>query len=302
MQDLFNSLSRRTRRAIRKYLEHRQSHAYQQLAQQQQQSAFFAGFGNAPGIGAVIEEFQQAFTWGPAAWLRYTGGQILATAIDAGNTPTTTLRPGLVMGIQTATGNWTNYSPTATDGSQIALGVLPVGLPMVDPLSGLTQTKNWGILMAGGLQATKCLGLDLFARVNLRPQFLFDDFITGVPQGAFRFQYSNFVSKTASYSVLATDNYTLFDNTGATGAITFTLPAIANGYMFGFRVVANQNVLITSNEGGNIIALNNAAANTLAFQTGSQLIGGNIMLYTNPAGTKWIAENSSAGTNTITVS
>src|ERR1019366_2841874 len=100
-----------------------------QQQQQQQQSAFFGGFGNAPGIGAVLETFQSAFTWGPVSLLRYASAYILGGAIDSGNTPTTTLRPGLVMGIQTATGAWTNYSATATDVSQVAVGILPIGLP-----------------------------------------------------------------------------------------------------------------------------------------------------------------------------
>ena len=47
--------------------------------------------------------------------------------------------------------------------------------------------------------------------------------------------------------------------------------------------------------------LNNAVANSVAFSTGSQKIGGAFMVYSNPAGTKWIVINESAGSNTITV-
>ena len=263
-------------------------------------SQFFAGFGNAPGIGAVLENFESAFTWGPSGLLRYVSGYIASTAIDSGNTPTTTLRPGLVMGITASTGAWTNYSPTATDGSQVAAGVLPIGLPMLDPLSGLAQNKAFGILCAGGLQASKCIGLDLFARANLVENFLFDDFQQGVPFVNTRFPWSNFVTKTANYQVLSTDNLTLFDNTGATGAVTFTLPAIANGYFFAFRAVANQNLLITSTEGSNIVGFNNATASTISFQTGSAIIGGQLIFYTNPAKTQWIVESASAGANTVT--
>jgi hypothetical protein len=130
--------------------------------------------------------------------------------------------------------------------------------------------------------------------------FWFDDALNF--PGNHWFGWKRFQSKTANYSVLPTDNFSMFDNIGATGAVTFTLPPIANGYLFGFRVQADQNVLVTSNEGGNIVAFNNASANTLAFQTGGARIGGNLTFYTNAAATKWIIENNSAGANTITVS
>ncbi len=255
-------------------------------------------FGNSYGLGVPVETFEQAWSWGPQAQLMWAGGQIYSGALDLTNTPTTNLRPGLVLGIRTSDGSYTNYNPTATDGSQIAVGVLPVGYTMVDFLTGVGQTKLSWILIGGKVQASKLINLDLQARASLAPRFIFDD---NIATPNYRFPWSNFASKTAAYSVLSTDNFTIFDNTGAVGSVTFTLPAIANGYCFGFRVVANQNVIVASNEGGNMIALNNATASSVAFQTGSQLIGGAFMIYSNPAGTKWIVENISAGTNTITV-
>ena len=263
-------------------------------------SAFFAGFGNAPGIGAAVETFEQAITWGRQASLIYAPVVISSTATDPTNVPTTLLRPGLCMGIITATGQWSNYSASNSDGTQIAQGILPVGFQMVDPFTQLTQTKAWGMLVGGAIKAANIIGLDNNARAQLSPRFLFDDFLQGVPNDNYRFPWNSFVSKTASYAIQPTDNFTLFDNTGAAGPITFTLPPILNGYSIGIRVVTNQNVLVTSNEGANIIALNNASANTLAYQTGAQLIGGYMALFTNPQGTKWILENNSS--NAITIS
>ena len=60
--------------------------------------------------------------------------------------------------------------------------------------------------------------------------------------------------------------------------------------------------IAVADEGGNIVALNNAVANTLAFQTGAQLIGGGLEFYSNAAGTKWFVSDLSAGNIAITVS
>lgn len=109
------------------------------------------------------------------------------------------------------------------------------------------------------------------------------------------------VAKTADYQVLARDNGTPFTNRGATGSVTFTLPKIAANYRFLFRVVADQAVTVASKEGSNVVAMNNAAASSVAFSTGGQQIGGCVVVQSSQDGTLWYVENASAGTNTITV-
>lgn len=254
-------------------------------------------FGNAPGLGQAVETFEQAWSWGPFGSLVWTPGYIYSGAVDSGNSPTTNLRPGLVMGIITATGAWTNYSSTATDGSQVAQGVLPIGLVMQDFLTGTGQAKAFGIVVGGRVQASKLINLDLQARATMSPRFIFDDNFVGNT----KFPWNVFITKTAAYQVLASDNFTMFDNIGASGSVTFTLPTLANGYCFGFRVQADQSVVVQSSEGTNMIAFNNVSASSVAFSTGSQKIGGVFVVYSNQLGTKWIVENHSAGTNTVTV-
>jgi hypothetical protein len=258
---------------------------------------FGSSFANLPGMQGVVETFEQAFAWGP--YPRYFApAYISAACADPTNSPTWELRPGLLLGKQFATGQWVNYNPTASDGSQIAAGVLIQGLRMQDILTGVNVAKFFGVMVSGGVQGSKIIGLDNQARAQMAPHFIFDDNLPGNAD----YEWLSFVSKIANYSIQPTDNFTHFDNIGAAGPVTFTLPPILNGYKFGFRVVANQNLLVTSFEGGNIVAFNNAVANTLAFQTGVQLIGGGVELYSNAAGTKWYAVNYSAGTNVITVS
>ncbi len=255
-------------------------------------------FGNLPGMGTVTETYEAAITWGTVYNQVWWNGWIDANAIDSGNTGTTwRLRPGLVLGQVASTGRWTNYSATATDGSQVARAILAYGLRMQDVLTGLNTQKFYAILIGGSLKGANLLGLDLQARDQLGKWFIFDDILSS----GFAPDWLGYQTKATSYQLLSTDNFYHFDNTGAVGAVTFTLPAIANGYKFGFRAVADQNLLVTSTEGSNIVATNNASATTISFQTGSGRIGGGFVVYSNAAGTKWFVDNYSAGSNTVTV-
>ena len=262
-------------------------------------SAISSLFGGLPGIGTIQETYEEAITWGPAWNLRWIGAQIAAAAIDSGSTQTWRLRPGLVMGVISATQLWTNYSPTATDGSQIARGIIAYGLRMQDVLSGSTVNKFYAMIIGGQVKGANLLGLDLQARNQLAQNFMFDDSIIGtygqqlVPVRE--------VTKTADYTAVTADSGTLFDNTGATGAVTITLPAIAVGLSMGIVVLADQSMTIASAAGNDIAAFNDASATSLAFSTGGAKVGGRLWLTVNPAGTKWLVSNQSAGANTITI-
>ncbi len=253
-------------------------------------------YGHLPGMGSVVETFESAYCWGP--YPRYFApAYIGSTAADPTNTPTWELRPGLLLGKITSSGQWVNYSATATDGSEVAAGVLTIGLRMQDILTGSNTAKFYGIMVSGGVQAAKLIGLDLQARASMSTMFLFDDNFAG----NHTFPWQRFQTKTANYTVVASDNLSMFNTLGAGAEVDFTLPAIANGYFFGFANQAAQIMKVSSAEGSNMIALNNLTATSVAFSTGGQEIGGIVWVYSNPAGTKWIVENHSAGVAAITV-
>jgi hypothetical protein len=255
-------------------------------------------FGNLPGISPMVETFEAAITWGPAYQLKWWNGYINPNAVDAGNSPTYRLRPGLLLGQNIATGQWSTYSPTASDGTEVASGILAYGVRMQDVLSGQNVAKFFAIVIGGNIKSANIIGLDQQARAQMAGRFTFDDNLSG----ALWYPWKRQIPKTANYSILASDNFTVFNNAGATGAVTFTLPPITNGLEYGFSVQADQNLLVTSFEGANIVAFNNLVANTIALQTAGSRVGGSLVFYTNPAGTKWILENNSAGANTVTVS
>jgi hypothetical protein len=51
-------------------------------------------------------------------------------------------------------------------------------------------------------------------------------------------------SKTANYQILAADDPSDFDNTGAAGSVTFTLPASVVGDVFSFTATENQTLVV----------------------------------------------------------
>lgn len=125
--------------------------------------------------------------------------------------------------------------------------------------------------------------------------------VYGTPKGyGGILEYANEIAKTASYTVTQNDHGTLFTNTGASGAITFTLPALSPLLSYGFLVVANQNVTVASKEGSNIVADNNASASNVAYSTPGMLIGGHLRVWCNQAGTKWYC--SFLAPNAVTIS
>ncbi len=252
-------------------------------------------FGQGPGMGTVVETFEQAIAWGPYPRY-YIGAYLVSTTADPTNTPTWELRRGLVLGKVTG-GNWTNYSPTATDGSEVAAGVLVENLRMQDVITGSNVARFYAIMVSGGVKGANLIGLDLMARAQLSNRFYFDDNLAGNSQ----FPWQRFQTKTTSYQILATDNLTHFDNLGAGAAVTFTLPPIANGYCYGFTAaVLAQNFIVASTEGNNIVTFNDIAASTVAYQTGSAIAGGSFKIYSNPAGTLWFCDQMGIG-NTLTV-
>lgn len=254
-------------------------------------------YGIVPGLTTSRETYEAEFRWGSQFQGVFSNALISGSAVDSGNTPTFELRPGLLLGQQISTGKYLQYSPSASDGTEVAAAVLIEGLRMLD-FSNTAVDRFYAVLVGGPVQAAKLIGLDGMARQQM-DKFIFDDiFNIG---GAHWFPFKRWQTKTANYTIVANDNFTNFDNLAAGGAVNFTLPAIANGYYFGFSGMAAQNITVTSNEGANMVALNNLVANSVAFSTGGQIIGSHFRVYSNPAATKWLVENVSAGVCAVTV-
>ncbi len=246
-------------------------------------------YGIFPGITTSRETYEAEFRWGSQFQGVFTNALIDGNSIDSGNTPTFELRPGLLLGQVISTGKWKNYSNTATDGTEVAAGILIEGLRMLD-FSNVATDRFYAVLVGGPVQAAKILNLDNMARQQM-DKFIFDDIFN--IQGSHWYPFKRMQVKAANYTIVAADNHTIFDNTGATGEVDLTLPAILPGYFFALRASVAQVFKFISNEGSNVIgtALTNSSVSVTA-------IGGVIWIYSNSAGTKWVVEQH--GTQTIT--
>lgn len=249
-----------------------------------------------PGFSDATETYENKFTWGPKGSGLITGANFSGAARDSGNTPTTVLRPGLLLGRITASGLLTNYSASATDGSQVVHSILPVALRMQDLDASNKDRFGW-VVAAGPVKAASLINLDNNARRQMRGRFLFDDDLVN----AYGLEaIIREVAKTADYTVVAADVGTLFTTTGAAGAVNFTLPALAAGLgPFEFINTANQNMTVTA-PANKLVTFNNATATSVAFSTAGNKIGARVRVWCNQAGTFYYMQNLSPG-NTITV-
>lgn len=251
-------------------------------------------YGIVPGLTTSRETYEAEFRWGSEFQGVFANGLIDGSSVDAGNNPTFELRPGILLGQNLTTGKYKPYAAANTDGTEVASGVLIEGLRMQD-FSGNAVDRFYAVLVGGPVQAVKLLGLDMQARQQM-DKFIFDDSVNLHSIGGNHwFPWQRFQTKTANYTAVVTDNFTLFDNTGAAGEVDITLPPIANGYCFGIKAVVAQVLKIISNEGGNLIG--STAAQTSASVTA---IGGGVMVYTNAAGNKWQVENISSYNQVVT--
>lgn len=104
-----------------------------------------------------------------------------------------------------------------------------------------------------------------------------------------------------AYTVSLYESGTIFTTYGGTAATTFTLPAVASadGCIYYFVNAVDQDMTIASAEGDNMVAKNDASADSIAFSTTSEKIGGAVMVVSD--GTKWYTFPMSEELVTITV-
>jgi len=109
------------------------------------------------------------------------------------------------------------------------------------------------------------------------------------------------VAKVTTYQILASDLGTLFTNRGSTASFTFTLPPTADiqagWWCEFFGVSAYGFVVASSGSSDNIVALNDAGADTLTMTTASRIIGASVRVVWD--GTGWLATEGAGPTYTV---
>lgn len=258
----------------------------------------FTGAGVSPGIGSTVETVEDEICWGERTQRRLQSFQIAGAARDAGNSPTTVLRPGLLMGMVTATKQLKQYDPTATDGTEVVLGVIMQAWRVTD-FGGSDQDLFVSILVGGPVKASHLINLDILARAQMSNHFIFDDAVGSYAP----YKWQQVYAKTADYTVVAADNGKLFTTKGAGGAVNFTLPAPSaslKGFNVGFMSEADQNMTITSGTADTLVCFNDLAADSVAVSTAGGKIGAMFEVVLNSDGTKWLVIPHLSG-HTLTV-
>lgn len=251
-------------------------------------------YGSIPGFSSAFETYENHFRWGRDYAGLIVGILLDGTARDSGNTPTTLLRPGLVLGQIGASGNWRDYGASNTDGSDQAGAVLISSFRMTDLDGNNVQRFVWA-LVGGPVQASRLLGFDEQARASMSGRFLFDD-RSYVQQ---KNPFTAVRAKTANYTVVAADVGTCFTTTGATGEVDFTLPTtLAKGFFARFYNTVAQTMKVIA-PAGKLVAFNSAAATSVALSTGGNQIGSGFDIFVDDAAAKYLACPIGAGTVTV---
>ena len=89
----------------------------------------------------------------------YVGYAVISGAArDAGNTPTDVLRPGCIMGKITASGKWAQFDSAASDGTQLARGIL-MALGLSTQQDGANADRFMATILVGGIVNPEALCL-----------------------------------------------------------------------------------------------------------------------------------------------
>jgi hypothetical protein len=251
--------------------------------------------GNTPGFETAVTADVSQLAWTG----RHGQDQIVtqkavikSDTVDTGNTPETTLRAGVILAYRDSDGKLGIYTPGATDGTQIAVGVLEQAQDML--VGGVATDRFAQMIVHGLVREGRVQSLDARARQQLGLQMVFDKKPISqaamlAPRGIYR--------KATNYTITAADNGLL---SLATAAATFTLPTKANG--LAFRVVQSADANLTISGSSDIIHKGNAGASSVAFSTASERIGSSVLIecvYTGASTLKWLVTNLGGTTATV---
>lgn len=258
-----------------------------------------------PGITTLSQTSEKEIQFSKVGERFYHPNIIASTAVDAGNTPTTTLRAGLIMGRITSSKLLKEWNPDGTDGSELIAGILMEDQKMLDYLGSVEVKGSSPILAAGCVKAAQLLiegtvftssAAEQHARTLMKSRFVFDDdLVMKVPF----WTMTRELIVTGDTTVTAAQNGTLFVVSGGTG-VTFTLPTPTDGLTYEFINLDDQNMAVASaGSNDDIVFKNDTGADSLTFSTMSEKKGARLRVRYSGVVSKWFVENLSTCTVTV---
>lgn len=125
-------------------------------------------------IGIISKEKVTDESFKKGEHFAYKQITLASTARDSGNTPTTTLRRGLVLGKITASGKFAQYDNSATDGTQTADGVLEEQEDLVNEETNAAVDTQGVMMWHGRVSEASLIGIDSAGKTDLAGRFYFD--------------------------------------------------------------------------------------------------------------------------------
>jgi hypothetical protein len=217
---------------------------------------------------------------------------------DAGNSPTTVLRPGLLLGRLDSGSEYEEWDADAADGTQNIGAILWKELRAQD--FDATNTDRAFTVLVGGtpmiaanllIQGAAFIGHadEFLARRQLRNAgFWLDDDPFGYLAGmGGRVSHETATTDTLTASQ---NGMTLFYNNAA--SVTVTLPAIKPGLEFELVRVGDEEMVVVSAEGDNVIVGNDLSADGMTVTTASEHLGARFRVRSVYVSTtlKWLIE------------
>ncbi len=266
--------------------------------------------GNAPGFRTEIETEEVDVNWigrDGQDQVATNHVRIDAANTDAGNTPTTTIRGGMLLSRETTSENEYIYDPDANDGRQFVTGVLDHFQDMlVDSVSTerFEKMQVCGLLkMSRLIQDGGTVGdISLHAESALKALGFKPDKSRNPGAGFLNHPMGSEIVSATTKTLVAADNGKLMVSTAAGN---YTLPAnsAANlGFTIQILQTTDNNLVITSAAGNDIIALGDDAASTVTFQTGSEKKGAKVevsLIQTASDTRRWTVNNLGGATETV---
>jgi hypothetical protein len=252
-----------------------------------------------PGVSAAVFSTARELFWGgDQSRQKIVRGQmdISSTLVDAGSTPTTHVRSGMMLGKLTSSGKGVHWDPTASDGSQYFNGVLEHELVMTEGFSATATDRHAPVVYSAPFKASSLLVLGValvggtFEFLARRMLHLSGSVLDDDPLGYLAGVTPRNIAKTVTGAITTAENGARFIVNGA-GAVVLTLPTIKPGLRYSFLNTADQNLTVASAEGDNMVAVNDLSADSFAYSTSSQKIGaqGSVeSMYVNDV-LKWVA-------------
>lgn len=263
-------------------------------------SGGMGGWGT-PGVGSERTVSESELLWGAdqvrSACL-WKSAVISGAIRDAGNTPTTVIRAGLIVGKLTSGGEYEEWDADASDGSQDIAGIIDTEMRAQD-YDATNQDRVFRLLVGRApIKATKMLiqgsalighADEYLARRQLHDAgFVFDDDPFSYKAGAGK----RVAQVTGTTDALTADENgtTLFYNNAA--SVTVTLPAIQPGLEYTLIRNGDEEFIVASAEGDNIIGINDLSVDSITFTTATEHLGAAVRVRSLYMGTtlKWLLE------------